>query len=99
MMRGPGRAEGQTSQQHTKRAAHDQVENAGMATLIRSGVAFLVGFASFVILVPTSGAGDRCFSLLTFQVPCESELALAAAAASAAVVGVVLWLVSRQRAT
>ncbi len=70
-----------------------------MATLIRSGVVFLVGFAAFVILVPTSGAGYQCYSLLAFQVPCEGELALAAGAGSAAVVGVVLWLVSRQRAT
>lgn len=70
-----------------------------MATLVKVGSALLVGFLVFVVLVPTSGAGDRCFSLLAFQVPCEGAVAVAAGATTAAVIGVGLWLTGRQRST
>jgi hypothetical protein len=70
-----------------------------MATIVRVGVALLVGFVVFVVLVPTSGAGSRCFSLLAFEVPCEGGVAAAAGATAAAVVGVALWLRGRRRAT
>jgi len=68
-----------------------------MATMLRLGFALLAGFVVFTILVPTSGAGTRCYSLLAFEVPCEGGLAVAAGTASAAVVGVALWLTGRAR--
>lgn len=70
-----------------------------MATMVRVGLALLVGFIVFVVLVPTSGAGSRCYSLLAFEVPCEGAVAAAAGATSAAVVGVALWLTGRRRVT
>jgi hypothetical protein len=70
-----------------------------MATIVRVGVALLVGFVVFVVLVPTSGAGSRCYSLLAFQVPCEGALAAAAGATTAALIGVGLWLTGRRRVT
>jgi hypothetical protein len=70
-----------------------------MATVVRLGFALLVGFVVFVILVPTSGAGSRCFSLLAFDVPCDGRLAFAAGAAGAAVVSLALWLMRRRRVT
>ncbi len=70
-----------------------------MATIVRVGVALLVGFVVFVVLVPTSGAGSRCYSLLAFQVPCEGALAAAAGATTAALMGVALWLTGRRRVT
>jgi len=70
-----------------------------MATMAKLGFALLVGFVVFAILVPTSGSGFRCFSLLAFEVPCDGRLAFAAGAASAAVVGLALWLMGRRRVT
>lgn len=70
-----------------------------MTTIVRSGLALLVGFVVFVVLVPTSGAGSRCYSLLAFEVPCEGALAAGAGAVSAVVVGLALWLTRRGRVT
>ncbi|MGH2456625.1 MAG: hypothetical protein ACRDHD_10270 [Candidatus Limnocylindria bacterium] len=70
-----------------------------MATMMRLGLALLVGLVVFVVLVPTSGAGNRCYSLLAFEVGCEGAVAAAAGATSAAVVGVALWLAGRLRVT
>ena len=70
-----------------------------MVTILRLGAALLIGFVVFVVLVPTSGAGSRCFSLLAFQVPCEGAVAAAAGATTAAVIGVGLWLTGRRRIT
>jgi hypothetical protein len=70
-----------------------------MATIAKVGAALLVGFLVFVILVPTSGAGSRCFSLLAFQVPCEGGVAAAAGVTTAAVIGLGLWLTGRRRST
>ena len=67
--------------------------------MVRVGAALLVGFVVFVVLVPTSGAGSRCFSLLAFQVPCEGAVAAAAGATTAALLGVGLWLTGRRRNT
>jgi hypothetical protein len=69
-----------------------------VATILRLAFAILVGFAVFFILAPTSGAGARCFSsLFEFEVPCSGELAIAAGAAAALVVGIVFWRISRRR--
>lgn len=69
----------------------------GISAWIMLGVAILAGLAVFVLLVPTSGAADRCYSLLAFQVPCEGQVALAMAAATAALTGLALWLRGRRR--
>jgi len=47
-----------------------------MATMAKLGFALLVGFVVFAILVPTSGSGSRCFSLLAFEVPCGRKAGL-----------------------
>ena len=70
----------------------------GMVTVAKAGFALLVGLGVFFLLAPTSGADSRCFSLLT-EVPCSGELAFAAGAVAAAVVGLALWLMGRRRAT
>ena len=70
-----------------------------MATVLRVGAALIVGFVVYAVLVPTSGAGSRCFSLLAFQVPCEGAVAAVAGPTTAAVVGVGLWLTGRRRTT
>lgn len=63
----------------------------------RIGVAaFALALVVFVVLVPTSGAADRCYSLIALAVPCEGPVAAAAAATSATVVGAMLWLTGRR---
>jgi hypothetical protein len=59
---------------------------------VRLGVALLTGFGMFLILVPTSGAREWCFSLLAFRVACQGELAMAAGALTAGLVGLATWL-------
>lgn len=67
-----------------------------MGTVVRLAAALLIGLMVFVVLVPTSGAGTRCFSLLSFQVPCQGAVAAVAGAAAAAIVGLGLWLAGRR---
>lgn len=68
-----------------------------MGTVVRLATALVIGLVVFVVLVPTSGAGTQCFSLLSFQVPCQSAVAAVAGAATAAIVGLGLWLAGRRR--
>ncbi len=70
-----------------------------MTITVRVAVALLVGLVVFLVLVPTSGAGSLCYSLLSFQVACDGAPAAVAAVSSAALVGVILWLTGRRRVT
>jgi len=60
--------------------------------VVRFGLSLLVGAIVFFILVPTSGADARCFSLLAFQVPCEGMVAAGAGVTAAVMTAVALWL-------
>jgi hypothetical protein len=62
------------------------------STLLTLAVAFVVGFAVFVVLVPTSGADELCYSLLAFRVPCEAGVAIAAGVVVGGLVGTALVL-------
>lgn len=62
------------------------------ATVAKVAVALLAGIVMVVALVPTSGAGPFCYSLLAIRVPCEGELGFAAGALTAGVIGLALWL-------
>ncbi|HET6381669.1 MAG TPA: hypothetical protein VFH63_11650 [candidate division Zixibacteria bacterium] len=64
--------------------------------ITRLGAAVLIGAAVSALLVPTSGAGERCFSLLAFQVPCEGWIAALAGIGTAVVLGVALLVAGRQ---
>jgi hypothetical protein len=68
-----------------------------VGTVGRAGAAVLVGLVVFVILVPTSGAADMCFSLLPgLRVPCDGALAATAGVISAAIAGIGLWRMRRR---
>ena len=69
-----------------------------MSIWTRIGLALLVGVVVFMVLVPTSGAGNQCYSVVTFAVPCEGAIAVTAGAVSSAVTALALWAVSRRRA-
>ena len=63
-------------------------------------VALLAGFVVFVLLFRGSGTGaipPTCYSLLGYAVPCEPWVAWAVGAATAGVVGLVLWMNERRR--
>lgn len=70
----------------------EQTMRPAWATVMKVAVALLAGIVMFVVLVPTSGAGPFCYSLLAIRVPCEGELAFAAGAVTAGVIGLALWL-------
>ena len=63
-------------------------------------VALLAGFVVLVLLYPVHGADTlprQCDSIIGLGAPCDSGLAVPAGAATAAVVGSLLWLKSRRR--
>jgi hypothetical protein len=62
-------------------------------------LALLAGLIVLVLLFPASGVDPippRCFSVLGYSVPCGGGLAVTAGAASAAAVGLALWLKGRR---
>lgn len=63
-------------------------------------IALLAGFVVFVLLFRGSGNGaipPTCYSLLSYVVPCEPWVAWGAGAATAGVVGPLLWMSERRR--
>ena len=58
-------------------------------------MAVLTGLAVFfVILAPTSGAADHCYSLVAFMgvsVPCEGGVAIAGGVAAGGLVALAAW--------
>ena len=62
-------------------------------------IALLAGLVVLVLLFPGSGIDRQppeCYSVFGYTVPCEAGWAVAAGAATAAVVGLWLWLRSRR---
>jgi hypothetical protein len=64
--------------------------------VVRLGMALLAGFGMAVVLAPTSGAREWCFSLLSFRVACDGTRAIIAGALTTGLVGVVLLLLRSQ---
>ena len=68
--------------------------------VVRIAVSLLAGLVVLVLLFPASGIvpiPPVCFSVFGYSVPCGGGLAVAAGAATAAGVGLALWLNSRRR--
>jgi len=72
----------------------------GRAAVMRVAVALLAGLVVLVLLFPAHGIDPippQCFSLIGYTVPCADGFAPAAGAATAGVVGLLLWLRDRRR--
>lgn len=70
------------------------------ATMAQSAIAVLAGFVVLALLLPIRGVDSDppvCWSVFDYIVPCGNGLALAAGAATAGLVGWVLWLAGRRR--
>jgi hypothetical protein len=69
-------------------------------TVSKVGIALLAGLVVLVLLFPASGTSSNpptCYSVLGYVVPCDAWVAWAVGAATAAVVGLALWLADRLR--
>jgi hypothetical protein len=79
----------------------EQMEKQGARmTVAKVAVALLAGLVVLVLLFPASGIEPippRCFSVFGYEVPCGGGLGVATGAATAAVVGLALWLKDRRR--
>ena len=77
----------------------NQMERQGRRwTLAKVAIASLAGLVVLVLLVPASGIEPQppqCFSVFGYTVPCVDGLAIAAGAATAGVVGLLLWITGR----
>jgi hypothetical protein len=63
-------------------------------------VALLAGLAVVLLLFPGSGIDRQppeCYSMFGYVVPCDAWVAWAVGAATAAVVGLALWMIDRGR--
>jgi hypothetical protein len=63
-------------------------------------VALLAGLVVLALLFPGSGIDrqpQECYSMFGYVVPCDAWVAWAAGAATAAVVGLGLWVIDRRR--
>jgi hypothetical protein len=82
-----------TSMEHTMRA--------GLATTVaKVAVALLAGLVVLVLLYPVAIAETlppQCFSVFGYGVPCDAGWSLAAGAATAGILGLLLWLKDRRR--
>ena len=68
-------------------------------TRAKVAIALLVGLGVLVLLFPGSGTAPlnpQCFSVFGYGVPCNSAVAGAAGAATAAVVGLFFWIAGRR---
>lgn len=75
----------------------------GRSTRLRTRtivVALLAGLVVVLLLVPGSGIDRQppeCYSVFGYVVACDAWVAWAAGAATAAVVGLGLWVIDRRR--
>lgn len=63
-------------------------------------LALLAGLVVLVLLFPGSGITtqpEQCFSVFGYGVPCDAWVSWAAGAATAGLVGLVLWMNDRRR--
>lgn len=64
-------------------------------TLAKVAIALLAGIVVLVLLFPGSGITrepPECFSVFGYTVPCGGGVAVAAAVATAGIVGLLLWI-------
>lgn len=69
-------------------------------TWAKVAMALLAGIVVLVLLLPASGIEPIppvCYSVFGYTVPCDAGWALAAGAATAGVVGLLLWIAGRRR--
>lgn len=65
-----------------------------------AAIAALAAVVVLLLLFPASGIDTQppeCYSMFGYSVPCGGGLAVAAAAATAGVVGFLLWTASRRK--
>lgn len=78
----------------------NQMERQGRRwTLAKVAMALLAGIAVLVLLLPASGIEPQppvCYSVFGYTVPCDAGWTLAAGAATAGVVGWLLWITGRR---
>lgn len=68
--------------------------------MTKVAVALLAGFVVLVLLFPVSRVDTlpvQCLSVLGYGVPCDAGWSPAAGAATAGIVGLLLWLKDRRR--
>jgi hypothetical protein len=68
-------------------------------TATKVATALLAGLVVLVLLFPGSGVmpqPPQCFSVFGYGVPCNAGVAVAAGAATAGVVGALLWIAGRR---
>lgn len=68
----------------------------------RIAVALGAGLIVFALLLPVHGIDPIppvCFAVVGYVVPCEGGIAAAVGVVTALIVGLVLWLTGRRRAT
>lgn len=69
-------------------------------TVVNVAVAMLAGLVVLVLLYPAGTADTiplQCFSMVGLGAPCDAGLAVPGGAATAAIVGLLLWLRDRRR--
>lgn len=70
------------------------------STAARIAIVALAGLVVLVLLFPASGVDTlppECYAVFGYPVPCGDGIAVAAGAGVAAVIGLLLWIVSRWR--
>jgi hypothetical protein len=81
--------------------AMEQTTKAGTRPRARTIiVALLAGLAVLLLLFPASGIEPQppvCYSMIGYVVPCDAWVSWAAAAATAGLVGLALWMNDRRR--
>jgi hypothetical protein len=80
----------------------ESTEKQGSSTVPKIAIALLAGLVVFVLLFPWGGGQPSdpptCFGMFGWwTVPCEGWVAPAAGAATAGILGLVLWLRDRRR--
>jgi hypothetical protein len=70
------------------------------STAAKLAIVVLAGLIVLVLLFPASGVDTlppECYSVFGYTVACGGEVAVAAGTGVAAVIGLLLWIVSRWR--
>ena len=77
----------------------DQTERQGTwSTAAKVAIAMLAGLVVLVLLFPASGVDTQppeCYSVFGYTVPCGGGVAVAAGTATAAVIGLLVWIAGR----
>jgi hypothetical protein len=76
------------------------IRHGALPRVVKIVAPLLAGLVVLLLLSPAHGVDTlppQCFSVVGYDVPCGEGLAVAAGAATAAVVGLALWLRDRHR--